>query len=72
MKDDIKTMSKVELKQLQQIIEKELNLRQEEERKMAKKEISNLLSIVGEICDKYNITLYDEYSNIIIPNELVM
>ena len=72
MKDNVKTMTKVELMQLQQTIEKELNLRREEERDMAKKEISNLLSVVGEICDKYDITLYDEYGTIIIPEELTI
>lgn len=72
MRDRIKTMTTVELKQLQQTIEKELFSRQEEERKMAKTTINNLLSIIGETCDKYNITLYDEYGTIIIPNELVM
>lgn len=72
MRNHIKTMTTAELKQLQQTIEKELISRQEVERKMAKMEINNLLSTIGEICDKHNITLYDEYSNIIIPNELVM
>lgn len=72
MRNHIKTMTTEELKQLQQTIEKELTSRQEVERKMAKMEINNLLSTIDEICDKYNITLYDEYSNIIIPNELVM
>ena len=72
MSNHIKTMTTAELKQLQQTIEKELTSRQELERKMAKTEINNLLSIIGEICDKYNITLYDEYGTIIIPNELVM
>ena len=72
MKDNVKTMTKVELMQLQQAIEKELILRREEERDMAKKEISNLLSVVGEICDKYDITLYDEYGGIVIPEELTM
>lgn len=39
---------------------------------MAKKEISNLLSVVSEICDKYDITLYDEYGGIVIPEEITM
>lgn len=72
MRDNIKTMSKGEFKQLQQLIEKELILRQKEERKMAEKEIYGLLSVISDMCNRYDITLYDGYGGIIIPEEITL
>lgn len=59
----IETMSMIQLVQLKELIDKEIASRKAKEKAEAEKEIFNLLTTIQNICDKYDIELYDEYGN---------
>lgn len=63
-------MSMLQLVQLKQSIDKEITSRKEKEREEAEKEIFKLLNTIQNLCDKYDIELYDDYGNFIHPDRI--